>query len=82
MLRLLAAAERPSAQARRLLAVLPAFAAALPATDARAQRQLPYLEAEARDRLGPGPAAARALLLARAGALRTEAAWLRVWLGE
>ena len=78
--RALAAAERPAAQARRLLAVLPALAAALPAADARAHRQLPYLEAEARDRLGPGPAAVRALLLARGVALRTEVAWLRAWL--
>ncbi len=80
--RALAAAERPAAQARRLLAVLPALAAALPAADARAQRQLPYLEAEARAHLTGTPAAARALLTARAGALRLEMAWLREWLGQ
>ncbi len=78
--RTLAAAERPAAQGRRLLAILPALAAALPPADARARRQLPYLEAEARDRLGGGATATRALLGARLGALRLEIAWLGEWL--
>lgn len=76
--------EHTTAQARRLLAILPALAATLPPVDtsagARAHRQLSLLEAEARDRLGPGPAATRALLLARQAALNQEIAWLRAWL--
>ncbi len=78
--RALKVAERPALQARRLLVALPAMAATLPATDVRAQRQIPFLEADARDRFGPAPTAARGLRAARAEALRTEAAWLRAWL--
>ncbi|MBC7449112.1 MAG: hypothetical protein H7330_13755 [Hymenobacteraceae bacterium] len=78
--RALARAEHPAAQARRLLAVLPALAATLPPDDARAQRQLPFMEANARDHLGPGPVAKRALLTIRVAALRHEIAWLRAWL--
>ena len=76
----LALAEHRAAQARRLLAVLPALAATLPATDARARRQLPYMEANARDHLAPGPTAVRALLTIRIVALSHEVAWLRAWL--
>lgn len=71
------------AQARHLLAVLPALAAAQPpATDARAARWLPVFEAQARERLGPAASAALALAQARRLALLAEAAQLTAWLGE
>ncbi len=78
--RALERAERPAAQARRLLAVLPAMVATLPPNDARAHRQLPLLEAEAHYQLGLTLAAARALLTIRVAALRHEIAWLTEWL--
>lgn len=71
---------RRQTQARHLLAVLPAFAAALPPTDARAARWLPLVEAEARAQLNPGASAALALRRARQLALRTEAAQLAAWM--
>lgn len=71
------------AQARHLLAVLPALADAQPpATDARAARWLPTFEAQARERLGPAASAALALARARRLALLAEAAQLAAWLGE
>lgn len=79
----LAPQQQRQAQATRLLAVLPALAAAHPpATDARAARWLPRLEAQARERLGPGPSAALALAQARRQGLLAEAAQLAAWLGE
>lgn len=78
--RALARAAHPVAQARRLLAVLPAMAATLPPDATRAHRQLPFLEANARDYLRPEPTAARALLTIRVAALHHEIGWLRDWL--
>lgn len=70
------------AQARHLLAVLPALAAAQPpASDARAARWLPLFEAQARERLGPAASAVLALAQARRLALLAEAAQLAAWLG-
>ena len=78
----LAPQQLRQAQATQLLAVLPALAAAYPpATDARAARWLPLLEAQARERLGPGPSAALALAQARRQGLLAEAAQLAAWLG-
>lgn len=78
----LAPLARRQAQGARLLAVLPAWAAALLPTDERAARWLPLLEAQARERLGPGPAAVLALGQARQAALRLEMSWLAAWLGK
>ena len=71
------------AQARHLLAVLPALAAARPpATDALAARWLPVFETQAGERLGPAASAALALAQARRLALLAETAQLAAWLGE
>lgn len=68
------------AQARRLLAVLPALATTQ--TVAEGARWLPQFEALAHERLGPGPSATLALGQARRAALLAEAAQLAAWLGE
>ena len=68
------------AQARRLLAVLPALATAQSLVEEA--RWLPQFEALAHERLGPGPSTELALGQARRAALLAEAAQLAVWLGE
>ena len=71
------------AQARHLLAVLPALAAAwLPAPTEPAARWLPLFAAQARQRLGPAATAALALRQLRRAALLAEAAQLAAWLAE
>jgi hypothetical protein len=63
-------------QARHLLAILPTLVPA----DARAARYLVLFEAQAQERLGPGPSASLALTQARRYALLGEAAQLAAWL--
>lgn len=77
-------AQLAATQARRLLAVLPAFEAALPPADSpvgvRARAQLPLVEADAQHALRPRALAAIVLLLARQASLTQEVAWLREWI--